>query len=299
MQFSIVIPTKDRPAEVRAALQSLRAQALRPVTVVVVDATQPAQHELEEEFPDLPLRVIAHQPPSAAAQRNRGIEAVREAAAFVMLLDDDLAIEAGAFEALAAFWRDADADVAGAAFNRIDLPACGGGWWRRSAWASRLGLYADCPGRVARSGWQAAISAVAEDLEVAWIPTGAAVWRSAVLTPTSFDEFYSGYSYLEDLDFSYGVSRHRRLVVVADARYRHLASVHGRPGGFAFGRIEVRHRLHFVHHHGLSTGRCTLMLFLRMGWSLLRGCFLLQGEQVARAGGNAVALSAALRRRRS
>ena len=72
---------------------------------------------------------------------------------------------------------------------------------------------------MAPSGWQAAINVVDADLKCDWLPSTALIWRADVLREVQFDEFYTGYSYLEDLDFSYGVGRTRPMYVVADARY--------------------------------------------------------------------------------
>ena len=289
MKFAVVIPTMNRPDEIRQILGGIAEQAPQPNAVVVVDASESPQQALEQEFPGLPLRVLAHQPPSAAGQRNRGIRETLDGVEFVMLLDDDLVLEDGAFGAMASFWQDAAASVAGAGFNFTDLPP-GGGWWRRSRMLAWLGLYPSEPGGVARSGWHAAVATRETDVDVAWLPTTAAVWRVSAVRDVAFDPFFHGYSYLEDLDFSFSISRTRTLTVVAAARFRHLHSLRGRIGGYRFGRMEVRNRLHVVRKHGLSTWRCWLAIWMRLGLTLAGGVVRLRGASFGRAWGNFVSM---------
>jgi hypothetical protein len=128
-----------------------------------------------------------------------------------------------------------------------------------------------------------------------WLPSGASVWRREIFRGHRFDEWYSGWSYLEDLDFSYRVARAYRLAVVASARYRHLPAAGGRPGGFAFGVREVLHRLHFVRKHDeLSPARCRAALTARLLMSLAFAVSKRDASYAARAAGNAVGLARSL-----
>jgi GT2 family glycosyltransferase len=104
---------------------------------------------------------------------------------------------------------------------------------------------------------------------VDWLPTGAIVWRREVLEQYRLDDYFEGYSYLEDLDFSFSVGKHYRLAVVADARYHHYPSSSGRISQYKFGRTEVLNRLYFVRKHGLSVSRCYLGIVIRFFLTLL------------------------------
>ena len=76
---------------------------------------------------------------------------------------------------------------------------------------------------------------------------------------------------LEDLDFSYTVSRMGRLAVVANAGFSHFPSSAGRVSARQFGRYEVRNRIYFVRKHHLSLGRCYLGLAIRLAMSVCSG----------------------------
>jgi glycosyltransferase involved in cell wall biosynthesis len=287
---SVVIPTKDRPAELLRLLATLGAQTVLPSEVIVVDGGDPPVSDDPLRAAGLALRRLRHRPPSAALQRNRGLDAVSPEAAFVVFLDDDVLLEPDSFERMLAFWERAPEDVAGAAMNYVNSPHPGMGWMRRSVLGRRSGLYSPVPGDVARSGWQTAVRNVTEVTSARWLISGAVWWRRAALRAHRFDPFFVGYSYLEDLDFSLGLSRHHALVIVPDARFRHAAAEGGRPVGVAFGRMEVENRLYVVRKHRLSLPHCLAGLALRAlktaGGVLRRE----EGSSLGRLAGNVLGL---------
>jgi hypothetical protein len=132
------------------------------------------------------------------------------------------------------------------------------------------------------------IGTVGETIYVEWLPSTAAVWRRPVIEKFGFEEYFEGYSYLEDLDFSYGVSRHFRLAVAADAGFFHHHSPSGRIGMYAFGRREVANRLFFVRKHGLSVSRCYLAFAVRLLMTVWSSLKYLDGQGFLRAFGNCI-----------
>jgi GT2 family glycosyltransferase len=124
-----------------------------------------------------------------------------------------------------------------------------------------------------------------------WLPSGASVWRKAVVRDFRFDEWFGGYSYLEDLDFSYRVRKSFKLAVVAGARYSHLPAPGGRGGGYAFGLKEVMNRVHFVKkHRELSLRKCYAALAARLLMNVAFAARERQARYLVRAWGNAVGL---------
>ena len=102
-----------------------------------------------------------------------------------------------------------------------------------------------------------------------------------------FDEWYSGYSYLEDLDFSYRAGREYRMAVVADARYNHYPVASGRGTAFVFGRREVLNRVYFVRKNNeLNILKCYASLLLRVLISLIQGVSKGKIRFFQRAAGN-------------
>jgi glycosyltransferase involved in cell wall biosynthesis len=289
-ELIFVVATKDRPEELRRLWRSLLAQRRRPDEVIVVDAG--ARPVALEGGAGLRLRVLRSPVASASRQRNLGLDAAGGGAPLVGFLDDDAVLEADAVEEMLRFWKQAGPDVAGAAFNMINHPPLDWPALKRTALASRLGLYGPRGGGVTCSGFQTMIGSVPTTTWTEWLPSGASVWRREVFDRFRFDEWFDGYSYLEDLDFSYRVGRTARLAVVATARYRHLPAAGGRGGGYVFGLREVVNRLHFVRKHSaFSPGKCRAALTLRLLMSLALAVRERRASFVARAFGNAVGLT--------
>lgn len=286
-RIAFVVPTKDRPAELRRMLASLAEQDVQPAQVVVVDATREGNDGIEQEFPGLTLRRIAFQGrPSAAGQRNAGAAAVDPSTDLICFIDDDTVVCPGSLRAMLEFWAGADPAVGGASFNVVNEIDRRPALVKRSALVEWLGLYSREPGRVAPSGWHSPAGVVKEDLEVEWLTSCAVVWRRALFADATFDEFFEGYSYLEDLEFSYRLGRDHGLVVVADAELHHHPSPHGRVSMYRFGLVEARNRLYFVEKYGLSIPRCYAAQAVRSGMSLILGVVQPWKGGLARAAGN-------------
>jgi glycosyltransferase involved in cell wall biosynthesis len=291
-----IVATKDRPGDLRRMLASLAAQSHPPDRIIVVDSSAAPVDRIVDGFRGrLSIDYLHHRPPSASGQRNAGIAAAPEDIELLGFLDDDAIIEPDAIERMLAFWEKAPADLGGAAFNMINHPAQAFSRFKGWRVVRALGIYDGEPGRVTPSGWQTTTGCVSEDTYVDWIPSGAVVWRAGILKTSRFDEFFTGYSYLEDLDFSYTVRRDWRLAVVADARYRHYPSPVRHSHQYAFGKTEVRNRLYFVKKHGLSYPRCWLGLTVRMGISLFDAGARLDPGLLSRALGNCAGMAAEVR----
>jgi glycosyltransferase involved in cell wall biosynthesis len=295
-RICFVVATKDRPDDLRRMMESLVAQTYRPNLVLVVDSSaEPVAYVINEFRDQLRVRYFHHSPPSASAQRNAGVEATPSDIELIAFLDDDAVLEPDALETMLTFWMNAPADLGGAAFNMVNHPTQAMRRIKRWPLINALGVYSGEPGRVTPSGWQTMIGFVSENTQVEWLPSGAVVWRAELLQTCRLDEFYDGYSYLEDLDFSYTARRLWRLAVVADAHYNHYPSTVRHTHQYGFGKTEVRNRLHFVTKHRLSYSKCLLGLLLRMGVTLCSGAVHLERGALSRFLGNCMGMAAELK----
>lgn len=110
--FSVVIPTKDRPALLREALESLIAQSLESWEAVVVnDGGEPLGDWVLRLDPKGRIRCI-HRPSSGgpSAARNEGLKAAR--GEYIAYLDDDDRFLPDHLATLAEAFRDPDVHVA-------------------------------------------------------------------------------------------------------------------------------------------------------------------------------------------
>jgi hypothetical protein len=167
-------------------------------------------------------------------------------------LDDDLVLEPGAVAAMLDFWQHAGADVGGAAFNirNVALP-------RRMRLKDLFLLEDHELGVVRKSGYHSMICPVEKTTYTQWLFGGATVWRRRVIDEFPYDEWFIGTGYLEDVDYSYTVSRRYRLAVVANAGVEHLSPPIRSDRQYLVGKWQVVNRLYFVRKHAeLSTVLC-------------------------------------------
>ena len=285
--LSLIVATRDRPEEIAGLLRSLDRQSCPADQIIIVDSGSRSIKTALDVYKASPLVHIQYSPPSASGQRNHGLKYVRVGTTLTGFLDDDVVMESKAIERMMAFWENAPADLGGAAFNLANHPVLYAPRMKGSSLAKHLGLYSDERGRVLSSGFQTMIGRVSQNCYTDWLPSTASVWRNSLFETIRFDEWFQGYSYLEDLDFSYRVGKAFRLAVVADALCFHFPASSGRGSGLVFGRREVRNRLYFVSkNRELSKARCLTTLLARTAMSLFLSVRERKRVYLDRAAGN-------------
>jgi GT2 family glycosyltransferase len=255
--LALIIPTKDRPEPLARLLASIQRQSAPPAQVIVVDGGAVPVRSVCEAFPGLAVRYLAVRPPSLTRQKNLGIGMLDPAVTLVGFLDDDLVLEDGALERMLAFWHSASPRLGGAGFTLVP-PDPGRALWIKELFAidSR-----QC-GRMLPSGYNASLRPRDLPYETEWLRGGASVWRREVVDRFRFDEWFTGYSYLEDVDYSLRVGREYRLMVAPGARVRHESRPLGYSAQFRLGVWQVVNRCYLIRkHRELSPWWCA--------WSLL------------------------------
>jgi glycosyltransferase involved in cell wall biosynthesis len=263
-RIAFVVPTKDRREDLRKMLASLAHQTRRPDQVIVVDASDPPVQDVVAQSQPLAVEYVREFPPSLARQRNVGMARVRADITLAGYLDDDIVLEPEAVERMLEFWRQAGADIGGAAFTITNNPPPGALRLKQA-----FGIDHAQPGRVLRSGFASTITPQPVDLETQWLYGGATVWRRAVIDAFPYDEWFVGTGYMEDIDFSYTVGARYRLFVVAAARLAHYSRPVRADRQRLLGKWQVVNRMHVVRKHrarGLS---------VVAAWCASAGLFLL------------------------
>ncbi|MGO9770299.1 MAG: glycosyltransferase family 2 protein [Roseiarcus sp.] len=270
MSLAVIIPTRNRPQEIDTVLNCLSYQSRRPDVVVIVDGSDPmlqCETIVASHRNALNIEYLQHWPPSAAAQRNAGIESIVRKYELIALIDDDIDLPPIALSAACDAIESTPAGFVGFGFNTTEpAPKRGYGTLKSSALAERLGLYSKRVGTVSSSGWHTRLLRVSELTEVEWLLSGAVIWRASILKTIRFDEYFERYSYLEDLDLSLQARRlGGRLAILPRAEFTHRAAKGGEGHGspFWFGRVEVRNRRYIVRKHGLSMSRFWLGMTIR------------------------------------
>lgn len=291
MKIAFIIPTKDRPNDLRKMLESLAGQTKKPDQVIVVDSSTEPVEVICRQVNGIHVDYIRWlREPSAAVQRNGGLVKLHQDIDLVCFFDDDQVLYPDAIEKMMVFWQAASDEVGGTSFNMANFDDKRPARMKKSRLADALGLYRREPGKVARSGWQSLYGKVDRNTRVEWLSSQAVVVRREILAKFQFDPFFKGYSYLEDLDFSYSVSRLYTLVVVADALFNHYPRYAERTDNYRFGLLEVRNRLYFVKKHKLSAWRCYLCLVIRWCMTVTTALVQWDGNAFQRSLGNIAGL---------
>ena len=291
--LAFVIPTKDRGEDLRRMLGSLVSLTRLPDQVIVVDGGGIAVLWCVAEFPELQIDYVRLLPPSLSAQRNAGMAMLRPEITHAGYLDDDVVLEPDAVLEMAAFWGVAEENVGGAAFNLVSVTPS-----RNSAPRRRLGAFGDGLGKVAASGLVHELGEVRENLETDWLCGGATVWRREVIESYSYDNWFQGTGFMEDVDYSYGVRERYRLFVVAAARLAHFTQPVRADRQWLFGKWQVVNRMHIVRkyrHRGLSPYKAWSASFMLLAANVMRGIVRRQRSLWDRGLGNLAGIFSELR----
>jgi glycosyltransferase involved in cell wall biosynthesis len=286
-RLAFVVPTKDRPDDLRKMLSSLAAQTRKPDQVIVVDGSDPPVRDVVAQAGALPIEYVRVFPPSLARQRNAGMARLGDVT-LAGYLDDDIVLEPDAVQRMLEFWENAGRDVGGAAFTITNNPPPGA-----LSLKQPLGIDHARPGRVLRSGFVSTITPQASDLETDWLYGGATVWRRDVIDSYPYDEWFVGTGFMEDIDFSYTVRERYRLFVVAGARLAHYSSPVRPDRQQLLGKWQIVNRMYVVRKHsarGLSVAAAWYaslgLFFLNLAAAAVR----LRRDPWNRARGNAAGM---------
>ena len=172
---------------------------------------------------DLPTLYIRSGDIGSARQRNLGLDGQKSE--FIVFLDDDVTFDEDFIGSLIApMASDPNHSIGGTAalitnelagsfsnFNRVIL---------------KLILGKDptsAQGRVIGPAFQAPLlSAPPEPIPVEYLSTCGCAYRASTLGELRFDRRFSGYSFMEDVDLSYRISRIARLLAVTAAQMVHM-----------------------------------------------------------------------------
>jgi GT2 family glycosyltransferase len=239
-RLAYVVPTKDRPDDLRNLLDSIKKQTIRPDQMIIVDGSFPPIKFVLDEFKDINPVYVRVFPPSLAKQRNAGMAAIRDDITVAGYLDDDVVLEPIATEKMLAFWNQADKKVGGASFSSINQPNP-----TPNRFVNLFLIGDNHPGRLLKSGFQSQIPFLEQTTQTDWLYGGATLWRRNVINEFSYDEWFIGTGYLEDVDYSFRVGQKYKLFVIGDARVWHFSRPIPLKNHFTLGRHQVTNRTYF------------------------------------------------------
>lgn len=255
MKISVIIPTLNRPQDLTVAMESLMRQTLFPEEILIVDQsdddrTREAVRVIQTKHPAQAgiFKYFHRTEKSTARARNFGTGNV--AGDIVSYLDDDVELLPDYYEKIACYLTD-NPSWGGVSGNLIqeDLLRGAKGVLRRFLWKFFLLNTGD--GRMTASGFGYPIydRRVKHLTRVELFHGCNMNFRRRALGDERFDEWFVGYSYREDAEFSYRVSERAPLWMAPDARLYHHESAKNRLDHERLKNMEIRNYYYVFRKH--------------------------------------------------
>lgn len=250
MKISIVIPTRNRPKFLNKTLNFLLKNNFFFHEIIIVDSSDDQFFFDEKKFPKLKEKIKLYKSiPSISTQRNIGLKKVSKNSEYVMFLDDDVNFKENSFKEMRKFLLK-NKIYSGIGFNLIINKKIDFDGIKKNKVFQILKVYDKSPGIVTNSGWQTKAINLKKNTDVEWLPTQAVIYKKSKIKNFRFENSFGKYSYLEDLDFSYQVSKIGKLVINCKAKYSSNNEV--KRNFFIFGIKEVVNRQSFVKKNKLN-----------------------------------------------
>ena len=242
-KIALIIPTRNRPDLLTELLHSIHNQTIKPDQVIIVDGSDRSIEPAIKSFLSSEISYVRVFPPGLTKQRNAGIKALNKDITLAGYLDDDIVLETDAIESMLRFWEDCPEDIGGTSFNITNNPTRNP---ITNIVTNLFGIESSIPGKVLSSGFNTGVNPLQEDTYVEWLCGGATIWRREILEEYKFDEWYAGWAYHEDVDFSFKVAQKYRLVVLYAAKLQHNPPPFNQNKNRSLGKMAVINRYHFV-----------------------------------------------------
>ncbi len=238
----VVICTRNRPKDLAKALAAIGSTA-PALEVLVADASDHDHIGLVNDVVrGHPHTIMLTCRPGLARQRNQALEWVsieRPETPYVHFIDDDTEVLPGYFDAVVTMFL-ARPEVAGVGGVVLNHPRP-----RHTRIKALFLLYGRKPGRVLPSGRLTIGHYPGDEAEVPQCLPGCAMsYRWAHIRERRFDDRLEGYSYGEDLYFSFSLHHDYPLTIAREARVLHSFSETNRlsRNRVAADRVALLHR---------------------------------------------------------
>lgn len=231
MRISVVIPTKDRFQEICLCIDSISNQSILPNEIIIIDSGENSRLDfiLNKKIPTIvPFVKLLHMKASLTGARNIGVQ--HSTGDIVFFFDDDVVLDRDYIkQVMTVFMNNPEEKIGGVMGNIVNLKR---DVTSLSAIVKRL-LFWDHfgDGRFLPSGLPTYVHGQEKVVTTEFLSGCMSAYSRKVLNEFVFDESLGrigGYSYLEDADMSYRVSRRYALVYTPFAKLEHHPSPKGR-----------------------------------------------------------------------
>ncbi len=213
--FTILIPTRNRPSQITNLLESLLVSTLKPFQIIIVASGEDIGSLVRNFAGKLPITYLYTNIGGQVSQKKEGLNLLADESEWVVFLDDDLLVSPDTFET-------AFSTVLELTKKNIN-PILGIGLKIRSTSRvqnlSKLSkvlsrifiLSSNKPGSILKSGQAVTYLDQSESICTEWL-NGASIWRKASAISYRDLSSSSKYAAYEDVMFSYPQSKKGNLI---------------------------------------------------------------------------------------
>jgi GT2 family glycosyltransferase len=266
--ISVIIPTRNRPDNLASFLDSLNNQTRLPDELIIIDASDndDTRNMLRKRSDGLPFDVIyKREAPGSARQRNIGFRISRGRHLF--FFDDDVILETEYLRAVCdTFSKHREGQLGGITGKITNIRQDPSPWDR--AFKGIFFLSDFGKGQVKLSGFPSL--RIGDEPSYVEILSGCNMaYPREVFSQFLFDENLTGYSYMEDIDLSFRISREYSLYYQPKARLEHFPTSYK-----TYGSRELRKMMIQNHRYLFKKNQPQDLPHVLSHWISLLGIFL-------------------------
>ena len=236
-KLSVIIPTKNRTEDVIRCLESIKVQTTLPDEVVIVDSSDTEELKSAlDSFNDLNIKYIHDIEASLTRAENIGIE--NSIGDIIIILDDDVILEKTHIKEIMRVFDNYPAEKIGGVTGNVisNQPKSlikrffrfGTQVFSTMFFITRYGN-----GKFQLSGMPTTIRNADKITECEFLFGCDMAFRKDVISEIKFDENFHGYSWGEDDDIAYRVSRKYQNFYTPFAKFVHTGSPSARSNKYA------------------------------------------------------------------
>ena len=219
VSLSVIIATKDRFEDIKTCIASITNQSIIPKTLIVVDASKKSglNDILKDKIGSNDIEFIyIKSKPGLTYQRNLGIKENQNE--YILFLDDDVILDKIYIEEMISIVENANCEIGGLTGKISNETKLGliSSIIRKIFFLSENGR-----GEVKKSWAGNNYNKLSKISRIQWISGCNQFYNSQVFKYELFDENLAGYCYMEDVDFSFRVSKHFKLLYNPKAKCIH------------------------------------------------------------------------------
>ena len=269
-ETSLIIATRERLNSLKSFFYSIKDYVNKFNEILIIDSSSNIIHKkIIDEFSKYKNLNVIKSEASSSIQRNIGIKRFNKNNKYIMFCDDDIILKENSILNIDKFINEYPDNV-GYGLNLLEnnrvkyMDKI-----KKNRFFMKYGFYNSNPGIVCENGWHTKLSNIDKNYEVMWLSTQACIYHSKYINNKIFFDVNLGkYSYLEDLFFSYELSKKGILSICHNSTYLHPNNIQRK--SMSFGIKEVINRYKFVKKNNFNLLKFYITFFLKIFSTLVQ-----------------------------